>query len=210
MKSILAVIGLLLSSSSWAHPVSFKGSLGIMGSQSELLSHNQINYSATHRFAFGAHYLRRPNRETDREAGFFTTNFLLKRWNGSSYQGNIYALQGLGGSDYSGRGRLSGVSGLQFDIEDRELYFLAKHLESYNGEGSDFRQSIVRAGVAPYVADFEGIHSWLILQWQQNQFVDEDPVRDVTPFIRVFYNNLLFELGQSLDGVTRFNYITHF
>ncbi len=212
---LLKPIGLFLSIglcslSLSAHPVSFKDSVGVMGYHASIMSHNQLNYSVKHWFAVGVHHLRRPNLLTNNHATFATTNLLLKRWNGSSYQGNLYAVIGGGQSELSGKPEGVGVGMFQFDIEDRRYYFLVKHLELHNASQAEFRHSVVRVGIAPYEGDFDDIHSWLILEWQNNDFIGTGPIADITPFLRIFYRNLLFEIGQSYRGVTRFNYITHF
>jgi hypothetical protein len=193
----------------WAHPVSFKSSKGVMGYHSSNISHNQLNYSVSHRLAFGAHHIRRPEVK-GAHASFLSANFLLKRWNGKGLQANIYSILGVGESRLSDEARSSGLGLLQFDIENREYYFLAKYLQILNEEAVDLSQSVVRFGVAPYVADYEDIHSWLILEWQTLNFNERGTVHDVTPFLRVFYRNLLFEVGYSFDGRSKFNYISHF
>ena len=193
----------------FAHPVSFKGSTGIMGHHSSNLTHNQLNYSFRHWFATGIHHIRRSDTQ-NAKATFASTNFLLKRWNGSGHQANIYMVLGIGNSSLAGTSETSGMSLLQFDIEDRDYYFLIKSLGVFRKENTDFQQTVVRVGITPYVENFNGIHSWLILEWQNSKFSGENNISDLTPFLRIFHRNLLFEIGQSFDGVTKFNYITHF
>ncbi len=192
-----------------AHPVSYKGSVGIMGQNSPIMSHNQINYSFQHWVASGIHYFKRPGI-SNRDGFFASSNFLIKRWNGKGLQANIYANIGLGESSLNAESKLAGLGLLQFDIENRNYYFLTKHLRIESANGRELAQSVMRIGIAPYVVNFEGMHSWLILEWQKTDFKDGPDVSDLTPFLRIFYKNLLFEIGQSFDGLTKFNYITHF
>ncbi len=200
----------LLSLSARSHPVAFADSIGIMGHHAPIMTHNQVNYSFKHWFAAGVHHFRRPNLLQPTHATLASANFLLKRWNGSNYQANIYGVIGAGQSELSGRPEGVGMGILQFDIEDREYYFLARHLEIHNDQRAEYRQSVVRVGLAPYQGRFDDIHSWLILEWQNNDFVGTGPQSDITPYLRLFYQNLLFEIGQSFRGITRFNYIVHF
>lgn len=209
MKSLTALLVLLLTTSLHAHPVSYQGSKGIMGYHSPIVSHNQINYSFKHWFAAGVHHIRRPTLD-NKYGNFASTNFLLKRWNGERLQANIYANIGLGHSKLGDTSKAAGLGLIQFDIEDRDYYFLAKHLQIYNDNRSDFAQTIVRAGISPYVVNYNGIHSWLILELQNADFNGSRDVTDLTPFIRIFYKNFLFEIGQSFDGISKFNYIAHF
>ena len=213
-----------------------------MGYHSPGLTHHQFNKSLEYWWAVGVHHIRRPNWE-DQNGTFLSTNFLLKRWNGENLQANLYMNLGIGSSSIGERGgnnriidhafelgsvsekttetsigregmRTAGLGLLQFDIENRDYYFLFKQLRIFNGLGSgaenDLTQTMVRLGFTPYVVNFDGIHSWLILEWQEVRFSKNQSRVEVTPFLRIFYKNLLFELGQSLDGVTKFNYITHF
>lgn len=194
-----------------AHPVAYKGSKGVMGHHSPTMTHNQLNYSQQYWWAVGAHYFKRPQYEDNRQAAFLSTNFLLKRWNGAAYQANIYTVLGAGQSELlGGDPQNSGLGIVQFDIEDREYYFLAKHITVANEEQTEMTQSVVRLGLAPYVGGFDDIHSWLILEHSQTKFFDDDLKVEVTPFLRIFYKNLLFEIGQSFNGNTKFNYIVHF
>ena len=194
---------------SLAHPVSFRDSTGIMGFHSPNQTHNQINYSLRHWVAVGVHRFSTPNAPVG-SATLASTNFLLQRWNGRALQANIYALIGAGHSTLTGKDRSVGFTGLQFDIEDRDYYFLAK--QQYFGDFSrrDFGQTFVRAVLSPYVEKYDGIHSWIILEWQAQRRAQLENFEDLTPFLRLFYKNLLFEIGQSFKGFTRFNYIAHF
>ena len=99
---------------------------------------------------------------------------------------------------------------LQFDIEDRKLYFLAKADRIIADNQEDYRALNIRLGIAPYVEGFTGIHSWLILDWTESKVIGENHQTELTPTLRVFYRNLLFEIGQSFSGKTVFNYISHF
>ena len=192
-----------------SHPVSYRDSIGLMGDHSPMLMHSQLNYSFRHSLAIGLHHMRRPNLE-GAHGSFITANILVKRWNGDGFQANTYLNIGLGKSQLTKVSRDSAMGLFQFDIENRDYYFLAKHIGVFNENWSEFGQSVVRVGFSPYVVNFDGLHSWIILEWQKSSFKHENGVIDLTPFLRVFYKNLLFEIGQSIDGVTKFNYITHF
>ncbi|MFK8139341.1 MAG: hypothetical protein AB8E15_13355 [Bdellovibrionales bacterium] len=212
MKLNQLFVGLLMvftCSTLWPHPTSFAGSTGIMGYHSPQLTHNQINYSWKHSFATGVHYYSKPNN-TKKTANLLSANFLLKRWNGEKHQANLYAVLGLGKSSLNSDSIGVGLGLLQFDIEDRDYYFLAKYMELGNSKQTDLKQSTIRFGVTPYVDNYDGIHSWLILEWQETQFLGSTTLSELTPFLRIFYRNLLFEIGQTYDGNSKFNYITHF
>lgn len=210
LRLLILIGGVLLLSNGQAHPVSFKNSIGLMGQHTPDLSHVQLNYSYRHWLAFGAHHYKRVAAEEDLHASFVSVNGLLKRWNGSKFQANIYGLLGVGQSELSGQSRTAGLGLLQFDIEDREYYFLAKHSQVLTEKETELMQSTLRFGLAPYVAPYGGVHSWFIFQIERREFTEEKQTTSLTPFLRVFHRNVLFEIGQSFDGQTRFNYISHF
>jgi len=181
-----------------------------MGSHDPNLSHVQINYSVEHWLAFGAHNYTRSTLTQDGTANYLSANLLLKRWNGNKFQANIYSILGVGHSELSDDSDTSGLAGLQFDIEDREYYFLVKHHELHSKNNYELRSSVVRLGFAPYVGKFEDIHTWFILQWDKIDFYREKNQEDLSPYIRIFYKNILFEIGHSFNGKSRFNYTIHF
>ena len=207
---ILIPAVLLAPAFAMAHPVSFKGSKGVMGFHSPRMTHNQINYSFQYWWAAGVHHLTRPDKKHDKSATVASTNFLLKRWNTNHLQANIYMNLGGGHSELTGKSETAGYGLLQFDIEDRDYYFLAKHSQLVSEKVTDLRQSVVRAGITPYVDGYDGFHTWLILEYSSVEFLQTEKYEMLTPMLRFFYRNILFEIGQSFDGSTQFNYIAHF
>ena len=180
-----------------------------MGHHSTDFTHSQLNYSFEYWLAGGIHHFRR-NQLSKRHATVGSANFLLKRWNGEALQANLYAVVGAGKSELTGKPEDVGMGMLHFDIEDREYYFLTHHLVLKNKDVTEMEETKVRVGVAPYIADFKGIHSWFILDYTNTKFAGESKKDDLTPFLRIFHNNVLFEIGQSFEGSTKFNYIIHF
>ena len=210
MKFISIFLLSIASSLALAHPVSFKDSKGIMGYHSPTLSHNQISYSYQYWGAVGAHHYQRPDLSSDKTATLLSANFLVKRWNESNLQANIYANLGGGHSELTGSSETVGYALVQFDIEDRDYYFLTKHYQIFDGDVTHIKQTAVRAGLTPYVDSYNGFHSWFIMEYQHTELIERERFEDLTPFLRLFYRNLLFEIGQSFDGTTKFNYIMHF
>jgi len=117
---------------------------------------------------------------------------------------------GGGQSDFDNSPENVGYGLLQFDIEDRNYYFLAKTARMQGEDSTQLQQHTVRAGIAPYVANYGALHTWIILEWTNQEVLDEGWDADLTPLLRLFHKNILFELGQSFNGVTKFNFISHF
>tara|TARA_B100001248_G_scaffold261746_1_gene253994 strand:+ start:4235 stop:4867 length:633 start_codon:yes stop_codon:yes gene_type:complete len=210
MKFAFLFLFLFNAGLAMAHPVAFQDSVGIMGHHSPMLTHNQLNYSFKYWWAMGVHHFKRPDALDNRHASLASTNFLLKRWYGDAFQANVYAILGGGKSELLDEPKDVGMGMLQFDIEDRKYYFLAQYLQLTDSDDTQLEQTTVRAGLAPYVGNFDDLHTWFILEWSENRFLNEKPEEDLTPYLRFFYKNVLFEIGQSFDGATRFNYIIHY
>lgn len=189
-----------------AHPVAFEGSTGIMGYHSAEMTEMEVNYSIRYWFGPSIQTVRYRMDTARPDLAIGKLNFLAHRWNGEDYQANIYLHGGAGRSITERRFVYHG--GITADIEDRKYYLL--------GEWNTYRSSIrtelqtwkVRAGFAPYVAPFESLHSWFIVELKKKS-VGERKL-EVVPTLRFFYQNVLWEVGASLSGKLNLNYIIHF
>lgn len=208
MRALLGVVCFLVSAlPAAAHPVAFQGSLGIMGYHSSEFSDNEINYSVRYWMAPSVQTLRFTPGTSRPDMYLGKVNFLLKRWNGLEYQANLYAHVGGGVSRLSGSERGVGHLGALFDIEDRKYYFLAEGNLYRNSDRNEVNWWKVRGGFAPYVTDFDKLHTWFILELNRMS-VGERRV-NVVPTLRFFYENVLWEAGASLNGDIHLNYIIH-
>ncbi len=207
MKTLLALAGLLVSSLAQAHPVAFEGSFGIMGYHSAAMTDLELNYSVKHWLAPSLQYLRFTEGTSRPDVLLAKLNLLAKRWNGADYQGNIYLHGGYGQSRLSGRSRGAYHLGATGDAETRKVYGLAQLDLVRSSQGTEVLFWKARAGFAPYVASFEKLHSWLILEANRKSVGDRRV--EIVPYLRFFYENVLWEVGASLQGELHFNYIIH-
>lgn len=198
---------LLLSQKAEAHPVAFQGSVGIMGYHSADMSEQELNYSFRYWMAPSVQMLRLTKNTSRQDVYLGKMNFLVKRWNGENYQGNIYAHLGGGESRLSGKWRGVGHGGITADIEDRRFYFLTELASVRNSEKNEFSFWKARFGFAPYITGFDGIHTWMILEANRKSIGDKTV--QLVPTLRFFYQNVLWEIGYSLKGDMHFNYIIH-
>jgi len=193
---------------SWSHPVAFKGSTGAMTSMAPESTEIQMNYSLSPRFALGGDYVRMMYREDDVYFGIVRANALVYRANRPESQGNIYLYTGTGVREASGDSDAAFFYGGEADWESRKHYVSFKGQSWRSPNRLNFDQFVARAGIAPYVAGFESLHTWLIAQgmyepWAKNQFT-------WAPMVRMFYRNVLWETGVSTRGEFLFNTIIHF
>ncbi len=189
-----------------AHPVAFEGSTGIMGYHSADMTEMEINHSIRYWFAPAIQTIRYRSGTSRPDLALGKLNFLAKRWNGEDYQANIY-LHGGAGRSITER-RFVYHSGVTADIEDRKYYLLGEWNLYRSKIGTELWNWKLRAGFAPYVAPFQSLHSWFIVELKKKSLGDRRI--EVVPTLRFFYQNVLWEAGASLNGHLNLNYIIHF
>lgn len=159
------------------------------------------SYSPTAQYAVGlrSEYMR----EDEDWVHTATYNRLLKRWNGADSQGNLFLQTGLGVAEHRGEIDPAASLGLEADWETRRIYFSYENRYLYAGDVEQSFSHKARAGFAPYVGDYDDIHTWLMVQ------IDHHPTeRDnvmVTPFVRLFTQEVLGEIGISNKKDVMFN-----
>jgi hypothetical protein len=169
--------------------------------QTELMA----NYTLLPSLSVGVHYAEyRREGETPR---FFipTLGFLVKRWNEYGLQANLYAEAGYGYESSSASGK--GLGAIEADIESRRLYASTRAESLGIFEMGALGYCRLRTGFAPYLAPYEGIHAWVLFQLEYRTWTSE---YTLTPMLRFFYQNVLFEIGQSLKGAWQFNWTVEF
>jgi hypothetical protein len=206
---LLLVLSITVSRPASANPVSFKGGYGVMPAYNDDWSDLQVNYSVTNRYSLGISSFYREGKDSTATFGLGQFNYLLKRWNELDSQANVNLSLGLGGRhDSRDDGALAGYGALEADYETRRLYTQLS-AETLQSEGSvQFNRIRGRIGFTPYVAPFDALQTWVVLQ------VDEMPEMDessrVTPLLRFFYNNFVLEVGASLEGTPFLAGAAHF
>ncbi len=209
MKIVLSCLLMFFSSMSWSHPVIYQE--GWVFSQMSMKDMTDLNvsYSLTHRWSMGYQFFRLENPQGDADQfNLFKLNHLLKRFNGKDSQANIYLHSGLGHAENAVlKNRLGWMGGVEADWETRTLFTSLKYLH-YGTSQSDHPVIVGRLGFSPFKADFNSLQSWAMLQ------VWSDPVTSrevkVTPLLRFFYQNVLWEMGASTKGDMMLNLMVHY
>ena len=195
MKKLLLLSLLLLAfmQTLQAHPVIWKDGKALLYKNDNGLSETQMLYSVTQRWALGLRQLNFDDSDTTWTS--IQSNALLKRWNQSGSQANLYGLAGLlieSESDES----LKTTLALQADWESRRYYSYAR-VDYFPADESTLLL-VARLGFAPYIADFDGYHSWLMLQYS-NHIEGGSNSSTVMPVVRVFKDNILLEYGSDFS-----------
>ena len=204
MKSIqyaglsLAIGLALVSPEAEARPVSYPGGWTAMQMNNGDASTLHVHYSPTFKDSIGLYSER--NWGEDWHFTGVQYNRLIKRWNTPNSQANLYFKAAAGQADPFGDGadvKAAGFVGVSADWETRR-WFASYEARGYDlGFTKDARQS-ARVGVAPYIGDYGDLHTWLMLQ------VDNQPEADtpttLTPLVRFFYDVQLLEIGYTPES----------
>jgi hypothetical protein len=208
MLHLVFWIGFLLPALGIAHPVSFKGSWMIESKFSSPMTEMGIGHTLGYSTALWVKAMSFPIQHTD-TLGFIQINHLLKRWNSEDSQGNIYIGAGKGQSINLNSSlpplRNISLGFFQVDWETRQVYFMIDH-QNFSTNTPHTAVTRARGGFAPYLSDFDQQSAWMILEVAQfdHEFLD------IRGILRLYYKNILYEIGGSMNGQAIVNLMTHF
>ena len=195
-----------------ARPISYSGGTTIMQKNGVFKNQLHIHYSPSYKYSIG--YKGEYHRKDKIALNGMQLNNLLKRWNLPAAQGNIYLKSAIGNASQKISGisnnELYGFAGIAADFETRK-YFVSYENKYYKSNGNIigyFTQN-ARIGVAPYVANYGSLHSWIMIQATHTpEFSGDELV--FTPLLRLFKGVHLAELGVSSNKRFLFNFIVRF
>lgn len=207
MKQAIPVFGLavcialgVMAGRAAANPTSYPGGTMVMIENSAMENSLLANYTFAPNYAIG--YRALYDRDTQATFHGAQLNYLAKRWNNSDSQGNIYFSGAVGAIDMPSRSdnawEPAGLVGMQADWESRRYFTLYENKWKVADDKSqtEFTQT-ARLGVAPYVAEFGSLHTWLMVQFDHTP--DQQDHFSTTPLVRFFYNAYLLEAGYNID-----------
>lgn len=212
MKTVLVgIAGLFLSQSILAHPVIYQGGKVVSSFNMASYSDNQFLYSFTPRWATGLNHWRFTKGEKNTEMGLARLNRLLWRHNGEDSQANLYFLSGIGmvDSEIERKGtREVYMGGFEADWETRTLYTALKYYYFSSPALTDISMAQARIGFSPFESGFENLQSWFMVQAMVMPEVEPNVI--ITPMLRFFYKNVLWEMGSSIRGEWMLNLMVHY
>ncbi|MFQ3665747.1 MAG: hypothetical protein SNJ79_06905 [Sphingomonadaceae bacterium] len=199
MRNLLAAAAALLAvgDPTTARPVSYPGGWTLMQDWNPDMGSLLLHYTPSRHWSLGMLGLRM--REGDWTLVGPQATWLVHRWNRPASQANLYLSGGAGAAvPDSGRARPGGFARIQGDWEDRRFMVMGM-AQVTHGEGIETADmQMVRAGFAPYVAGYGGVHLWLFGQVRRDS---ASPNRIQPAFVaRVFYRTILLEAGVTGNG----------
>jgi hypothetical protein len=193
-----------------AAPMGFAGSAMTMADYDESWRMLSANYALTRSDAIGASLSElRPQSAAQHET---LTQLeyvrLLKRWNLSDAQANVWLFGGLGQLDRGDAGsHLAWSPGIQADYETTRLYAAAT-ARLYRAGTVERDQYSVRAGFSFYQASYDEPQPWLIVD--ARRMVGLYDGWEVTPMLRIIHKRFFIEGGVSDRGNLRANLMVTF
>jgi hypothetical protein len=195
---VLLIAPCISFSQAWGNPVSFKGGYGVMPAYNRDWHDVQVNYSLSNHEAIGVSSFYRDGRNSRSEFGIGQYNQILRRWNESDAQANVNASIGFGGRHDSVEGEgVAAYGALEGDYETRRVYGQLSAETLQSKDSVRFSRYRGRMGIAPYLASFESLQTWLVLQVDYMPEMDES--LRITPMGRFFYGGFILEAGVSLE-----------
>lgn len=206
MRFLLFCAVFLLPLAAHARPVSWPGGWMVMLMNDTASNGAQINYTITPKYALGVQHEYFRDEKFNMDAA--TLDLLLKRWNNTDSQANLYFKSGAGVAYGSGDTDPAAFAGIEIDWEDRRFFTLYENRFFYAGDQDKFIKHKARLGVAPYEGDYGDLHTWIMLQADYDAGADD--TFSLTPLVRLFKGTTLVEAGYNLDGGVLFNLTKQF
>lgn len=176
-----------------------------------------VHYSPSNRYSIGV--VTQHFRNSDLNTAGLQLNWLAYRYNTRTSQSNVYLKARLGGAYKAALNDTEPYSAISIagDSETRR-WFVGGNFE-YRNAGDFSRPSLpadqaladwryqARLGVAPYLADYGDLHTWLMIQTQQHQLQSNPRFACI---VRLFKGDSLIEFGIDNDGRGLFNWIVRY
>jgi hypothetical protein len=198
----------MLGLNSWAHPVAFKDAIGVMTWNQSFMTDDWVTWSFRPDAALAFRHMRFDMPEGRMQFYAPQFDYLVKRWNESDLQANVYVYGAYGTQTLDQQTHGAGLGGIEADAENRKYFVLAKYEKMWGDLGPEFYHSEFRLGIAPYEAEINEWASWFMVQYQYHPMLQKKEV--ITPLIRLFYKSVLLETGVSTDGDAMMNFMFHF
>lgn len=184
-----------------ARPISYPGGWQVMPMSDAMEQGVHINYSPSFKYSVGvvSEYMR----EDEYSMHTFELNTLPWRLNNENSQANVYLKFGVGVAEDDKEVRPAMWTAFAADWEDRRYFtsYEARFINAVDIEQTAHQSA--RVGIAPYVAEFGSLHTWLMLQVDHHP--SEEDNFEVTPLVRFFKGPTLMEIGYGSNRNLLFN-----
>ena len=197
MKSviILAMVAAGLPMAGWARPISYPGGTSVMVGRDAMSDMIHADYTLNRNWAAGWASTWDRDDDLSTHGPQVTRGW---RWNFPDSQANVYLSAGAGAAVRDAHMRPAAWAGASADWEDRRWYVQGGTSARTVASDSDRLWQSGRVGVAPYVVEAGGLHTWLMLQADHTPGASD--TWSLTPMLRQFHGDYLWEAGVSTRG----------
>ncbi len=209
--AVMALFFSLAASAADARYVDYPGSVTTMLMNDGENNAVHLSYTANRRWSVGAQaeYWRE-------EEWTFTTveaAYLARRWNFTDAQANLYLRAGAGAAvsdfgNFDDKVEAAGFAGIAFDAENRRFYVSYENRYVEAGDIFDGFEQKAHFGVAPYIAGYGALHTWLMIQVDHRPDSEDSVVW--TPMVRFVKGDVIVEAGVSDTEEILFNVTVRF
>lgn len=200
--TVMAWMGTMIQTRvSEAHPTPYQGATILMFNNYQAYQEFWAGYAPLQNFSIAERL--QYYREFDAVEHRPQLNYRFFRSNDLTSQANGYLMAGSGFSTRPSAG-VFWHSTLELDWESRRYYTSAEVSLSRGGVREHMMQ--YRVGVAPYEGEYESLNTWAIFE---ARYTSMDQLWELTPFLRFYYHNVLWEVGANQRGAFRFNFMMH-
>ena len=170
-----------------------------------------IHYSPTSKYSIG--FKSEYWQQKEYFLNSINLNYLVKRINKKYSQANVYVKSGLGilSSDYANyenKNEMASHLEISSDWETRRYFisYFSKVIKSESIDATYIQK--VRFGVAPYIADYGRLHTWLMYAIKHMPETKNTLTPEV--ILRLFKSTNLMEIGIDKKKNLAFNFIKRF
>ena len=202
---------IFISADILARPISYPDGWTVMQRNNFMRHSLHVHYSPSKNYSLG--YRSEYWRSKQWQLHGLQINFLMNRINTPLSQANFYLKNTVGlasrmNHKIGNKFEPNLFSGISIDWEDRRYFTSYENRINYNKSIDTFFSQKVRIGLAPYIGEYGDIHTWIMLeiehlpQTKNNLFI--------TPMLRMFKGDYLFEAGVNINKEPMFNFIKRF
>lgn len=181
----MIILGLFIVFNIEARPISYSGGTTLMFKSDNVSNSVYLHYSPTYKYSIGIEKVK--NKFYDNNKNYLRLTYLLNRKNTFTSQRNLYFQSGV--MPNNTENIFYGVHG---DWETRKLFigFGIKDIQSKYG--MDYKDEYLQLGFAPYVGDYNDLHTWVMLKTKKNTLTNK---ASTYPELKFFKGNALMKFG---------------
>ncbi len=197
-KLIIFFVSVLISEITISRPISWSGGSTFMYKSNSMISSYYYHFSPSYKYSLGVEYIN--DRYFNNQYVSLKSTYLLGRSNTKFSQGNLYFTGGL--STKSSKEYYYGIHG---DWETRRWFTSFSQLDK-NTSTHDYTEREIQLGFAPYLGEYDELHSWIMLKTKKDTINDN---WQTYPFLKFFKGDYLMEIGTK-DSHWDFHYMIRF